>query len=68
MKINDILGEFGIFTTGEEQTLLDSLNTAIKNVNDFNPREQVVINNLIKKSLVTKINRQPFTYIKKNEI
>jgi len=67
MKINDLLGEFGIFTTSEEQTLLDSLNNAIKNVNDFNPREQVVINNLIKKSLVTKINRQPFTFIKKNE-
>jgi len=65
MKLNDIT--CGIYTTNEEQTVLEQLEGSSFLIN-FNEREQVVIENLIRKSLVSKINYNGYTLIAKNDI
>jgi hypothetical protein len=54
MKINELLSDFQIFTTREEHELLNSLET-LSHFESFSPREQFVIENLIRKSLVSKV-------------
>ena len=47
MKINELLGDFGIFTTNEEAKLLLKLDTATP-LQSFPEREQFVIENMRK--------------------
>ena len=54
MRFNELISHFEIQTTNEEAELLDK----IKDVmipEQFTEREQTVIENLVKKSLITKI-------------
>jgi len=67
MKVNELLGEFGIYTNSEEQTLLDKLDTKPKRYKDLDEHEQFIADSLIRKSLITKINNQSDVYIRKNE-
>jgi len=55
MKLDDILKTFEIFTSNEEQTLLDSINSACYS-ETLSERELMVAQNLIRKSLLTKVN------------
>lgn len=66
MKVNELLGEFGIYTSIEEQTLLDKLDAKPKRYKDLDEREQFIADSLIRKSLVTKINNQSQIFIRKN--
>ena len=54
MKINELLHGFSIFTNNEEQHLLDKLSN-VAFLSEFSDREQVIIEGLIRKSLVIKI-------------
>jgi hypothetical protein len=54
MKINELLGEFGVFTTNEEAVLLNKLKTPIL-LASLSENEQFRIEALIRKSLVTKV-------------
>jgi hypothetical protein len=54
MKINELVGEFGIWTTGEEAELLKKLATPVK-LATLSEHEQFTIQAMIRKSLVTKI-------------
>lgn len=54
MKINELLGEFGIWTTREEQALLEKLDQP-KKISSLDEHEQFIIQAMIRKSLVTKI-------------
>ena len=67
MKINELLGEFGIFTTNEEAKLLAKLDAATP-LQSFPEREQFVIENMIKKSLVSKRMRGKQVMVVKNDI
>lgn len=65
MKLNDLISHFEIQTTNEETELLDK----IKDVmipEQFTEREQTVIENLIRKSLITKIVENDKVYLVKN--
>jgi len=65
MKLNDLISHFEIQTTNEENELLDK----IKDVmipEQFTEREQTVIENLIRKSLITKIVENDKVYLVKN--
>lgn len=55
MKINDILENFSINISNEEKSLLQRLNGP-RPIEDFTEREQFILENLIRKSLVTKIS------------
>lgn len=57
MKVNDILGDFGIWTTIEEEQVLQKL-TFARPLNSFPEREQFTIEGLIRKSLVIKIGTE----------
>lgn len=54
MKINELINSFEIFMTNEEQTIYESL-TERTPLAMFNEREQFIIKNMVRKSLVSKI-------------
>ena len=66
MKINDLIENFEIFVSNEEQKLLDSIE-GVKSIEYFNEREQVVIENLIRKSLVSKVRNNNSYMVMRNE-
>lgn len=66
MKINELIDRFEIFTTNEEQKLLDKMD-GISPIEYYNERERFVIENLIKKSLVSKVKHNNSYMVKKND-
>jgi hypothetical protein len=66
MKINDLIENFEIFVSNEEQKLLDSLE-GVKSIEYFNEREQVVIENLVRKSLVSKVRNKHYYMVRRND-
>jgi hypothetical protein len=56
MKINELVGEFGIFTTNEEAVILKKLTKPVP-LSSLSEQEQFRIEGLIRKSLVTKIGQ-----------
>jgi hypothetical protein len=56
MRINELLGEFGIFTTNEEAIILRKLSKPVP-LSSLSEQEQFRIEALIRKSLVTKIGQ-----------
>ena len=66
MKINELIQNFTIFTTNEEQKILDSLKEPCY-IEIFNERDRTVIESLIRKSLVTKIVSRSGVIVKQND-
>ena len=56
MRINELITEFSIQTSNEEKDILGKLKSA-KNLDTFMERDQEVINQLVRKSLVRKIEQ-----------
>jgi hypothetical protein len=54
MKINELIGEFGIWTSIAERTLLQKLSRPIP-MSSLSEQDQFTIEGMIRKSLVTKI-------------
>ncbi len=54
MKINELISDFKIFMSNEEREILGKLQEPSK-ISSFTEREQQVIENLIRKSLVIKV-------------
>lgn len=54
MKLNELIKDFSIYLTNEEKSLLEDVNGLIP-LSSFQEREQVIINNLIRKSVVSKV-------------
>lgn len=67
MKLNELLQDFVIFQTNEESEVLKRLE-GIKALETFSEREQAIIENLIRKSLVSKVQRNGSTLVMVNEI
>lgn len=65
MKLNDLISHFEIQTSNEEDALLDKLEDVMI-PEQFTEREQTVITNLIRKSLITKIVEDGKMYLVKN--
>lgn len=66
MKINELIQDFEIFLTNEEKDILPKLNK-LRLPAEFTEREQLVIENMVKKSVVTKIKHNGETYLVRNE-
>ena len=66
MKINEILTSFTIFTTNEEQKVLDKLKEPCY-IEIFNERDRTIIENLVRKSLATKIVYRGGVMVKQND-
>lgn len=65
MKFNELISHFEIQTSNEEAELLDKIEDVMI-PEQFTEREQTVIENLIRKSLITKIVENDKVYLLKN--
>jgi len=54
MKVNELIKEFEVYTSNEEQQMLEQL-TYVRPLSSFSEREQFTIESLIRKSLVIKL-------------
>lgn len=54
MKINELLGEFSVYTTNEEATLLKKFHNPVK-ISSLPEYEKFKVEGMIRKSLLTKI-------------
>ena len=67
MRLRKILQNISIYVTNEEQDLLDKLPDHQVNLASIVERDKIVIENLIRKSLLTKINNNGVIFVKKNK-
>lgn len=67
MKLNELIDSFEIYTTNEEKQELAKLEGMVPFAS-LSERQQVIINNLIRKSLVSKIRSDKGIVVAKNEI
>ena len=66
MRLNEIISSFTIYVNNEENGLLEAMPKEETLLSEYDERQQIVINNLIRKSLITKINSNGTIAIKKN--
>jgi len=68
MKLNDLVGNFSIAMSNEEKKVLSTID-GIMPLSSFAEREQTIIENLIRKSLVSKVhNKDGSTLVMANEL
>ena len=65
MRINELIQEFTIQTSNEEKDMLSKLQS-VKNLDTFMERDQKVINQLIRKSLVRRMDKDGQTMVVAN--
>ena len=66
MKIDDVLKNFEIFTTNEEEVVLERME-GVRPMEAYTERERFVIENLIRKSLVSKVLYNKTHMVRKND-
>jgi len=66
MKLNELISDFEIYVSNEESALLKKMQTT-QPMESFTEREQFIIENLIRKSLITKIVKNNQTWVVSNE-
>ena len=66
MKRDDVLKNFEIFTTNEEEVVLERME-GVRPMEAYTERERFVIENLIRKSLVSKVLYNKTYMVRKND-
>lgn len=66
MKLNELISNFTIYRNNEEDKLLKSINCPMP-IESFNERDRVVIESLVKKSLISKVRKHDIIFVVKNE-
>jgi len=66
MKLNELITSFEIATSNEEKDLLERMQ-GVAPYDNFTERDQTTLDNLIRKSLVSKVQRNHQTWVVKNE-
>lgn len=67
MKLNELITDFSIYTTNEEKSLLETINGLVP-LSSFQERQQIIIDNLIRKSIISKILYNNQVMVMKNDI
>ena len=67
MKLNELIDKFTIYTTNEEKEMLSRIDDMMS-LDAFTEREQAIIENLIRKSLVSKVQQRGSTLVMANEL
>lgn len=67
MKLNELIEDFTIYTTNEEKEVLSRIDDMMS-LDTFTEREQAIIENLIRKSLVSKVQQRGSTLVMANEL
>ena len=65
MKINELIDNFEIYVSNEEKSLLETIDQPMP-LASFSDREQVVINNLVRKSVISKVKHGSTILVMKN--
>lgn len=66
MKINSLIQDFEIYQTNEQKNLLEEIN-GLMPLSCFDERQQVIINELIRKSILSKILYNNSVMVVKND-
>lgn len=66
MRFNELISEFRIQMSNEEAELFERLE-GVRDIHSFSERERFTLESLIRKSLVTKINKNGSTMVTRNE-
>jgi hypothetical protein len=66
MKLNELIGDFKIFTTNEEQEFLDKFSVGCY-TDTLSERELVLVDSLIRKSILTKVRYQGSDWVSIDE-
>lgn len=66
MKLNELIGDFSIFTTNEEQKFLDKFSNGCY-TDTLAEREQTLVDNLVRKSILTKVKYQGSIWVSIDE-
>ena len=64
MRIIDIVDD--IYMTNEEKALLETIDS-VRPLGSFPEREQTIINNLIRKSIISKVQHNGTIMVKRND-
>ena len=67
MKLNELIKSFEIYLTNEERKLLETFDAPVP-LSTFAEREQVIINNLIRKSVISKVRYNGTVMVMQNEL
>lgn len=65
MKISALIDSFEIFMTNEEKRIFEEINDTTP-LSQFTEREQFIIKNMVRKSLVSKVVQHNQVLVKKN--
>lgn len=66
MKLNELISDFSIYVTNEEQELVETLDRPVP-LSTFNERERTIIDNLVRKSVISKVMQNGLTMVIKND-
>jgi len=67
MKINELISKFTIALSNEEASVLENMKDRISPLYSYTPREQFVIETLIRKALVSKVVKNGTVLVMANE-
>ena len=67
MKLNELISEFSIYLSNEEKALRKKLDKP-RTLATFSERDQFIIENLVRKSMVSKIKYKNTTLVVNNEL
>jgi hypothetical protein len=66
MKLNELITDFSIYVTNEEQGLIETLDRPVP-LSSFNERERAIIDNLVRKSVISKVMQNGLAMVIKND-
>lgn len=66
MKLNELISDFFIHLTNEERHLLEKFQGVMQH-SQFTDREQYILENMVRKSIISKIRLNGSAYFVKNE-
>ena len=66
MKLNELIQDFIIYASNEEKAVLERMDSVVP-LQHFTERDRVVIEGLVRKSLVSKVVQQGVTMVVRNE-
>lgn len=67
MKLNELISKFTIALSNEEAKVLEGMKDSVSPLHSYTPREQFVIESLIRKALVSKVVKNGTVLVMANE-
>lgn len=65
MKVSELISDFEIFASNEEKSVLEKIDRPVL-IDSFDERERFIIDNLVKKSILSRYNQNNVTLVIRN--